>query len=64
MLTSRDVLKQSFTATNMRRGYDEREVDDFLDLVAEALRYYERGGQPGPHAPTRPERPTGAGAGD
>jgi DivIVA domain-containing protein len=46
MLTSRDVTRQNFTPTTMRRGYDEREVDDFLDQVIETLRYYEQGGRP------------------
>lgn len=48
MLTSKDVTRQSFTTTTMRRGYDEREVDDFLDRVIDTLRYYEQGGRPGP----------------
>jgi DivIVA domain-containing protein len=54
MLTSKDVTKKNFTPTSMRRGYDEREVDDFLDEVAETLRYYEQGGRPGPQAPSAP----------
>jgi DivIVA domain-containing protein len=48
MLTSKDVTRQNFTTTTMRRGYDEREVDDFLDRVIDTLRYYEQGGRPGP----------------
>ncbi|MGW5240413.1 DivIVA domain-containing protein [Monashia sp. NPDC004114] len=46
MLTSSDVLNRSFTSTSFRRGYDELEVDEFLDELVETLRYYERGGQP------------------
>ncbi|GAB3066550.1 hypothetical protein GCM10027053_32480 [Intrasporangium mesophilum] len=46
MLTSSDVLNHSFTSTSFRRGYDEFEVDEFLDELVETLRYYERGGQP------------------
>lgn len=37
-LTPDDVLKKSFGATQFRRGYDEREVDDFLDEVVSELR--------------------------
>lgn len=37
-LTPDDVLKKSFGATQFRRGYDEREVDDFLDEVVGELR--------------------------
>lgn len=37
-LTPEDVLKKSFGATQFRRGYDEREVDDFLDEVVNELR--------------------------
>jgi DivIVA domain-containing protein len=57
MLTSKDVTRQDFTPTSMRRGYDEREVDDFLDRVIDTLRYYEQGGRPGPQAPEAPGRP-------
>jgi len=57
MLSSRDVLNRHFTTTSFRRGYDEREVDEFLDQVVETLRYYEQGGRPGPQAPAAPERP-------
>jgi DivIVA domain-containing protein len=56
MLTSKDVTRQVFTQTSMRRGYDEREVDDFLDEVIETLRYYEQGGRPAPQAPEAPAR--------
>ena len=38
-LTPEDVLNKTFTQTQSRRGYDEREVDDFLDdIVAEMRR--------------------------
>ena len=63
MLTSDAVTKKNFTPTSFRRGYDEREVDDFLDQVVETLRYYEQGGRPGPGAPTSPERPSSEGLG-
>jgi DivIVA domain-containing protein len=33
-----DVLKKNFTATQFRRGYDEHEVDDFLDQIVVELR--------------------------
>ena len=54
MLTSKDVTRQNFTPATIRRGYDEREVDDFLDQVIETLRYYEQGGQPVRQAPDAP----------
>jgi DivIVA domain-containing protein len=57
MLTSNEVMSRSFTPTSLRRGYDEREVDDFLDQVVETLRYYEQGGRPGPQAPASPTPP-------
>ena len=56
MLTSKDVTRQVFTQTSMRRGYDEREVDDFLDEVIETLRYYEQGGRPASPAPDKSAR--------
>jgi DivIVA domain-containing protein len=38
-LSPEDVLDKTFTTTQFRRGYDEREVDDFLDdIVAEMRR--------------------------
>ena len=61
VLTSKDVTRQNFTPTSMRRGYDEREVDDFLDQVIETLRYYEQGGRPAPQASATPQRPDSAG---
>jgi DivIVA domain-containing protein len=33
-----DVLNRNFTATQFRRGYDEHEVDDFLDEIVVDLR--------------------------
>ena len=54
MLTSKDVLNKTLTPTQFQTGYDEREVDDLLDNVAAALRYYEQGGRPGPQAPASP----------
>ena len=56
MLTSKDVLNKTLTSTQFRDGYDEREVDDMLDKVVAALRYYEQGGRPGPQAPPSPAR--------
>ena len=32
-LTPEAVIKKSFSATHLRRGYDETQVDDFLDEV-------------------------------
>ena len=37
-LTPEDVFNKNFTPTQFRRGYDEREVDDFLDEVVAELR--------------------------
>ena len=54
MLTSKDVLNKTLTPTQFHTGYDEREVDDLLDKVVGALRYYEQGGRPGPQAPASP----------
>lgn len=59
-LTSKDVTRQNFTPTSMRRGYDEWEVDDFLDQVIE-MRYYEQGGHPIPQTPAAPDRNDSAG---
>lgn len=36
--TPEDVLNKNFTATQFRRGYDEHEVDDFLDEIVVELR--------------------------
>ena len=33
-----DVLNKNFTATQFRRGYDEHEVDDFLDEIVVEMR--------------------------
>ena len=54
MLSSKEVLNTAFTPTQFHSGYDEREVDDLLDEVVTALRYYEQGGRPGPQAPASP----------
>ena len=67
-LTPEDVLNKNFTATQFRRGYDEQEVDDFLDEVvaelrrlggenAELARKAQSGGAPAPAAagPARPD---------
>jgi len=37
-LMPEDVLSKNFTATQFRRGYDEHEVDDFLDEIVVELR--------------------------
>ncbi|MEP7762498.1 DivIVA domain-containing protein [Sanguibacter sp. 25GB23B1] len=47
MLTADDVLTHTFPATKFRQGYDVLAVDDFLDRVIGALRYYETGGVQG-----------------
>ena len=43
VLAPEDVLNVRFAQTQFRDGYDEREVDDFLDAVVVALRYYAEG---------------------
>lgn len=55
MLTSRDVVNTAFAPKQFQGGYDEREVDGFLDEVVRTLRYYEQGGRPGPQAPSSPK---------
>ncbi len=37
MLTPADVQEKRFAETRLRRGYDELEVDEFLDEVAATL---------------------------
>ncbi|PKW27651.1 DivIVA domain-containing protein [Phycicoccus duodecadis] len=41
MLTPEDVLNSHFTTTQLREGYDEREVDDFLDAVVASMRHHD-----------------------
>ena len=43
MLTAYDVLNQKFSATKFREGYDQDEVDGFLDRVMATLQGLERG---------------------
>ncbi|MDR1428349.1 MAG: DivIVA domain-containing protein [Bifidobacteriaceae bacterium] len=38
LLTADDVAAKKFNPTKFREGYDQREVDDFLDEIALALR--------------------------
>ena len=38
MLTADDVLNKKFQATKFREGYDQDEVDDFLDDIVNTLR--------------------------
>ena len=38
LLTADDVLNRKFQATKFREGYDQDEVDDFLDEVVNTLR--------------------------
>lgn len=45
-LTPEEVLNKQFTVTQFRKGYDEREVDDFLDdVVAEMRRQIKENGE-------------------
>ena len=43
MLTAADVLNHKFSATKFREGYDQDEVDAFLDRVSVTLQGIERG---------------------
>jgi DivIVA domain-containing protein len=43
MLSADDVLNSKFEATKFRDGYDQDEVDDFLDRVVATLRARETG---------------------
>ena len=38
LLSADDVLNKTFTETRFRAGYDQDEVDHFLDVVVESLR--------------------------
>ncbi len=46
MLTAKDVERVRFGAATLRRGYDQREVDDLLERVAATLRAVEEGRSP------------------
>lgn len=56
MLTADDVLTHTFPTTRLRQGYDVMEVDDFLDRVIAAFRYYETGGAQGSRMPAHEVR--------
>ena len=43
LLTADDVLNKKFQATKFREGYDQDEVDDFLDEVVNTLRVTDGG---------------------
>lgn len=58
-LLSEDVLDATFTQTQFRTGYDEREVDDFLDRATAALRHHEKG-LPAADAPLSSQDVSGA----
>ena len=45
VLTVDDVQNVKFAATRLREGYEQDEVDRFLDHVVETLRYLEGGAQ-------------------
>ena len=44
LLTADDVLNKKFQATKFREGYEQDEVDRFLDHVVETMRYLEAHG--------------------
>ncbi len=44
LLTADDVLNKKFQSTKFREGYDQDEVDDFLDEVVATLREVQTGG--------------------
>jgi DivIVA domain-containing protein len=48
MLRSEDVVNAPFTQTQFRGGYDERDVDEFLDVIVDQLQRYERGDRSAP----------------
>ena len=54
MLTAADVLDAKFQGTKFRDGYDQSEVDDFLDRVVETLQARESG-SPARHPVTAAE---------
>ncbi|NTW42025.1 MAG: DivIVA domain-containing protein [Cellulomonadaceae bacterium] len=54
VLSSHDVLNMKFAATKFREGYDQDEVDDFLDRVTTTLMHLE-GGAPTPRPVTAAE---------
>ncbi|SJM57606.1 DivIVA domain-containing protein [Gulosibacter sp. 10] len=45
-MRSDDVLQEQFRATKYTVGYDQMEVDHFLDRVVDTLRHYEAGESP------------------
>ena len=45
VLTADDVQSMKFQGTRFREGYEQDEVDSFLDHVVETLRYLEGGAQ-------------------
>ena len=45
VLTADDVQSKKFQGTRFREGYEQNEVDSFLDHVVETLRYLEGGAQ-------------------
>lgn len=51
MLTPEDVLNGRFTATQLREGYEEGEVDALMDRVATALDALESGRGASPPEP-------------
>ena len=69
VLTSRDVTSKKFVSTRFREGYEQGQVDAFMQKVAETLRAWETGaaaGAPQPDdggAPGHDARPAGAPAG-
>lgn len=42
-MRSEEVLNEQFRATKFSAGYDQQEVDHFLDRVVDTLRKYESG---------------------
>ena len=69
VLTSRDVTSKKFVSTRFREGYEQGQVDAFMQKVAETLRAWETGAAaaaPQPNddgAPEHDARPAGAPAG-
>ena len=64
MLTAEDVLNQQFQIVKLREGYDQDEVDDFLDRIGETLAERVGGVPPpavGPGSATAPAPPASTG---
>ena len=53
-LTSQDVLNKKFSATRFSEGYEQDEIDEFLDEITETLRAWEKRTAADPSQPAAP----------